>query len=110
MQSMKNKNNEQLKKTYFTAMKEQLLSLGKARGIGRVLEGSAFWRITVVTSFKLGASTPNKLLEGLGININLVRKKEVLINFSDEKVNKYMKYTIRRIIKLVVVPSVKEWK
>jgi hypothetical protein len=42
MQSMKNKNNEQLKKTYFTAMKEQLLSLGKARGIGRVLEGSAF--------------------------------------------------------------------
>jgi hypothetical protein len=42
MQSMKNKNNEQLKKIYFTGMKEQLLSQGKARGIVRVLEGSAF--------------------------------------------------------------------
>jgi hypothetical protein len=33
---------QQLTKNHFTAMKKQLLSLGKAKGIGRICQDSAF--------------------------------------------------------------------
>jgi hypothetical protein len=33
---------QQLTKNHFTAMKKQLLALGKAKGIGRIAKDSAF--------------------------------------------------------------------
>jgi hypothetical protein len=39
---MKNIKRHLLSKTHFAAMKAQLVNLGKARGIGRILKDSAF--------------------------------------------------------------------
>lgn len=82
--------NKELKRNHFTAMKSQLLSLGKAKGIGRVLPDSVVRRIPCAKECVLKTKPYNPLLQELGIKLRMPIK----ISYKSteyEKLNKYMK-------------------
>jgi len=81
-------------------MKRQLLSPSKVKGTGRVIKDSSWFRIPAVTKYVVKVQPYNPLLEQLGIKLRLPMKFEAETN-SSEKANRYMKWTIYRIRKLV---------
>lgn len=81
-------------------MKRQLLSPSKVKGTGRVIKDSSWFRIPAVSKFVVRVQPYNPLLESIGIKIRLPMKFEAKTNSSD-RANRYMKWTIFRIRKLV---------
>jgi len=90
----------QLKKSHFTAMKKQLLALGKAKGIGRICGNSAFSRIPTAASFVVETQPYNMFLEKLGLKLRLPAEYQYKTTEYD-KLNKYMQFVIKRIRKQV---------
>jgi len=97
---MKTIKQHQLKESHFTAMKKQLLALGKAKGIGRICGNSAFSRIPTAASFVVETQPYNMFLEKLGMNLRLPMEYQYKKTEFD-KLNKYMQFIIRRIRKQV---------
>jgi hypothetical protein len=91
-------------------MKKQLLSLGKAKGIGRICQDSAFWRIPTAASFRIETKPYNMFLEKLGIKLRLPMEYKYTKTKYD-KLNKYMDFTIRRLRKHIASGNYKKaWK
>jgi len=97
---MKEYKQHQLKENHFTAMKKQLLALGKAKGIGRICGDSAFSRIPTAASFIVETQPYNMFLEKLGMKLRLPMEYQYKKTEFD-KLNKYMQFTLRRIRKHV---------
>jgi hypothetical protein len=90
---------QELNTIHFTEMQKQLLRLGKAKQVGRILN-SPFRKLPTVASFKVDVQPYNMFLEKLNIKLRLPAKTEYKKNEFDV-LNKYMERVIRRINKAV---------
>jgi len=90
---------QELSNIHFTEMQKQLLRLGKAKSVGRILD-SPFRRIPTVASFKVDVQPYNMFLEKLNIKLRLPPKTSYKLNEFDF-LNRYMARVVRRINKEV---------
>lgn len=92
-------------------MKKQLLSLGKAKGVGRILGDSPFRRIPSVSEYKIITNPYNFLLEELEIKLRLPKRTKRNLIKNQESMNEYMTHVLKRIRKLVANEEYsKAWK
>lgn len=90
-------------KNLLAGMKDQLLSLSKIKGAGRILKDSPFRRLPAVQKYQVVVNEYNPLLEKLGIKLRLPKKViiEPIKDAPNQEMNKYMKHVIVRIRGLV---------
>lgn len=86
--------------THLSAMKKQLLTLNKVKGLGRLLKDSPFRRIPSVCKYDIITNPYNFLLEKLGIKLRLPKKVIYEVIEENEGLNKYMEHILKRIRKL----------
>jgi hypothetical protein len=86
--------------THLSAMKKQLLTLNKVKGLGRLLKDSPFRRIPSVSRYDIITNSYNFLLEKLGIKLRLPKKVIYEVIPENEGLNKYMEHILKRIRKL----------
>jgi len=91
----------QLLKIHLDAMKKQLLSFPKKKGVGRLLGDSPFRRIPAVSKFQIIVKPYNMLLEALKIKLRLPAQSMRELDKDQNRMNKYMEHVLRRIRKLV---------
>jgi hypothetical protein len=105
--------NETLKlfKIHLAEMKKQLLSLGKKKGVGRILGDSPFRRIPAVSKFQIITKPYNMVLEALKIKLRLPAHSMRELDKDQNRMNKYMEHVLKRIRKLVANGAyTKAWK
>jgi len=88
--------------THLSAMKKQLLTLNKVKGLGRLLKDSPFRRIPSVCKYDIITNRYNFLLEKLGIKLRLPKKVIYEVIEENEGLNKYMEHILKRIRKLTL--------
>jgi len=97
--------------THLSAMKKQLLTLNKVKGLGRLLKDSPFRRIPSVSRYDIITNPYNFLLEKLGIKLRLPKKVIYEVIPENEGLNKYMEHILKRIRKLTSQGEyAKAWK
>jgi len=97
--------------THLRAMKKQLLTLNKVKGLGRLLKDSSFRRIPSVSRYDLITNPYNFLLEKLGIKLRLPKQVKVEQFEENENLNKYMEHVLKRIRRLTSEGQyAKAWK
>lgn len=97
--------------THLSAMKKQLLTLNKVKGLGRLLKDSPFRRIPSVSKYDIITNSYNFLLEKLGIKLRLPKKVIYEVIPENEGLNKYMEHILKRIRKLTSKGEyAKAWK
>jgi len=98
-------------KIRLTVMKNQVLTLGKNKGVGRLLKDSPFRRIPAVSRYDIITNSYNYLLEKIGIKLRLPKRTVRKSLKENEGLNKYMEFILRRIRKLVEQGKyAKAWK
>ena len=88
-------------KIRLTVMKNQVLTLGKNKGVGRLLKDSPFRRIPAVSRYDIITNSYNYLLEKIGIKLRLPKRTVRKSLKENEGLNKYMEFILRRVRKLV---------
>jgi len=85
---------------HLSAMKKQLLTLKKVKGLGRLLKDSPFRRIPSVSRYDIITNPYNFLLDKLGIKLRLPKRVNYELFKENEGLNKYMEHILKRIRKL----------
>ena len=77
-------------------IKRQIIGLDKTRSAGRVVKNSSFYRIPAVSKYIVGPRIYNPILASLGIKLRQKFKPIYEVN-KNNKMNRYMSYTIHKI-------------
>jgi hypothetical protein len=81
--------------------KRQIIGLDQPRSVGRIVKGSSFYRIPSVSKFKVGKRHYNPILQQIGINLRGKVKVNYKILKSQNRLNRYIKFTILKIRRLI---------
>jgi len=81
--------------------KRQIIGLDQPRSVGRVVKGSSFRRIPSVLKFQVGKRHYNPILQQIGINLRTKTKVNKVSDPLQNRMNRYMKFTILKIRRLI---------